>query len=309
MVDPVTALTVLQQVWPIVFKIGKFCKALWDAPEEFRILASEASSLKICVKVLRYKECKGLIRWLYYNRRAQYDDLLVIVKACDLTMTEMIDYVNECKLLATRKARETDDSQRFRQKTWNMIKRGAILLFLRVRHAATNTQPMRDKVAIPTRALNIYLVSLTFVSMPYNQRLANGPVVYVPPTPGGPQIPVAWDVVGRKIAFKDVDFPSWALDHVGVEDKILLAAGRIINGDSCCRLCEAGCLCSPSGRRRGRPGGRRVPASDSLRGRTFFGVVRNLDGTKEIVRSRAPSRTRSLSRPRLLADFPFNPDT
>jgi len=74
MVDPASALAVLQQVWPIVFKIGKFCKALWDAPDEFRILASEADSLQTCVKVLWYKECKALIRWLYYNRRAQYND-------------------------------------------------------------------------------------------------------------------------------------------------------------------------------------------------------------------------------------------
>lgn len=306
MVDPISVVTAIQLAGEIIVKIFNFCKKILDAPEEFRILANEAKTLQICVKVLKYKECKILIRWLYDNRRAQYDDLLVIVKTCNRTMTEMIDYVNECKLLATQKARETDNSQSFRRRTWNMIKHGAILWFLRIKHAATDTQPMRDKVAIPTRALNIYLTTLTFVSIQNNLPLANGPVVYASSSTGGPQISDGWDVVGRKTAFRDVEFPSWALDRIGVEDKILLAAERIINGDSCCKLCEAGCLCS-AGRRRGRPRGRSLPVSNPLRGRTFLGVVRNPDGTKEVVRNRVPSRSRSRSRPRLLADFPFNP--
>lgn len=326
---------ILSEVLPILKKIWVFGQALRRAPQEYKLLVQEARSLKIILKVFKYDECNALVDWLEDNRREQWDDLREIVQACNDTMEEVFEFVNTCKCLARNEAKKKERRAGSRlSRIGHWIQNGAILAFITVKMATTDKQPMRDKIAIPTRALNIYLTSLTFVSMPYNQRLAAGPGPLIPHgsahggAQGGGNAPLleGWGVIGKTIAFKHAAFSRSSLAGTGVERKILLAAERIISGETCCSWCEAGCLCRPhpehenshNGRNRSRSrsrsvhSGRARSVSDPLRGRSFIGVIRKKDGTKEIVRSRpqsrprSSSRARSLSQPRLLTDFAFN---
>ena len=96
---------------------------------------------------------------------------------------------------------------------------------------------MRKKLAIPTQSLNIYLVSLTYVSLSYNTRLSGG-------SSGQATVPPKWverwDLVGQKVAFKDSEFLYADLIKPDIEYKIVECAFRIVNGGSCCEKYSKG---------------------------------------------------------------------
>lgn len=83
---------------------------------------------------------------------------------------------------------------------------------------------MREKIAIPTQSLNIYLVSLTFISLSYNGRLSAGPRGTRPPV-----WTEEWEVVGTKVAFKDADFSLKDLLRPGVENAIIECADKKVS--------------------------------------------------------------------------------
>jgi hypothetical protein len=106
---------------------------------------------------------------------------------------------------------------------WHSLMADGINLWTKIRFVNKDQQPMREKIAIPTQSLNIYLVSLTFISLSYNARLSGGP--------GGVRVEqpawiAEWDVVGTKVAFKVADFTRVELMRHGVEDAIIECAEK-----------------------------------------------------------------------------------
>jgi len=285
----------LTDVVPLVYKAMLFIKSLWDAPKTIAILSSEAHSMANSVRVLMHEECKTLIQWLYYHRREEWDELSHIVKACHRTMADMFIFVHECTIYAAGEVYKTEakKAEAGIHKIWNRI--GRLIRHSRllkcVKIALKDIQPLRDQVAIPMRALNIHLVSLTLVSIRYNQRLTNAPY---PPTC---ELFEDWAVVGKTMAFKHPNFSQSSLAKPGMENKISTAAEHIVRGEICCKSCEAGCLCKLDHRRKDPHHDPCTSSKDLFRGRSFFGVVRNPDGTEEVVRRR---RSRAMSHPRPL---------
>ena len=213
-----------EYVFDAVLRIRNFVKSIKDAPKDFDAFRAEADSLQVCLKVLRYKECRNVLEKV---SKDQAQDLRTIIYGCLANMEELIGFVAKCQLIAV-------DSSAIKQGRKTLSQLFILMgkqLWAKVQFSWKEKQPMREKLAIPTQRLNIYLTSLTFVSLPYNGRLSSGPLRHR----ANPPELVGWDIIGRKIAFKDARFTYSQLVEPGIEDDILEYALRIIqdrNGDS-----------------------------------------------------------------------------
>jgi hypothetical protein len=145
---------------------------------------------------------------------------------------------------------------------------------------------MRDKLAIPTQSLNIYLVSLTYVSLSYNTRLSGGPHGWAPVPPKGAE---NWDLVGGKVAFKHANFSFSEFMKPGIEDAILECALRIVHGGPCCEKCSHG---QEKGKEK-KPGGTiKVPKRPRRRSSLGRAIGTGPDRLY-LVRPKNPARSRS----------------
>jgi hypothetical protein len=216
-----------EYVFNLVLRVKNFLGDVADAPKAWNGLKAEAECLGICLKVIRYKQSRRVLREI---SRRQRDDLLTIVNGCEINMAELIGFVAQTQSIAVAEY-ERDGGQskpRGLSLTRWMRKLATVgqNLWTRMTFVWQEKQPMREKLAIPTQSLNIYLVSLTYISLSYNARLSGGP--------GGASLPPTWteewDVVGTKVAFKDVDFSLKDLMKPGVEDGIVDYALKKIAG-------------------------------------------------------------------------------
>ncbi|KIW30471.1 uncharacterized protein PV07_06213 [Cladophialophora immunda] len=216
-----------EYVFSLVLRVKNFLGDVADAPKAWNALKAEAECLSICLKVIRYKQSRRLLREI---SRRQRDDLLAIVKGCEINMAELIGFVAQTQSIAVAEY-EQDGGKRKPSgvSLTRWMKELAAIgrnLWTRMTFIWQEKQPMREKLAIPTQSLNIYLVSLTYISLSYNTRLSGGP--------GGTALPPAWteewDVVGKKVAFKDVGFSLKDLMKPGVEDVIVDYASKKITG-------------------------------------------------------------------------------
>lgn len=267
-----------EYVFDAVLRIRNFVKSIKDAPKDFDAFRAEADSLQVCLKVLRYKECRNVLEKVSSD---QAQDLRTIVYGCLANMEELIGFVAKCQLIAV-------DSSGIKQGRKTLSQLFVLMgkqLWAKVQFAFKDKQPMREKLAIPTQSLNIYLTSLTFVSLPYNGRLYSGPVQH---TANPPEF-VDWDIIGRQIAFKNARFTYSELAAPGIEDTIVEYALRIIQD----RNADSEEVTAP------KPLGRKPSVG---------GHVRTTSDRMFLVRPKKSGRSKSVTRPTLeivKADYEF----
>lgn len=264
-----------------------------NAPGVFQVLLGEVHCMVTALKVFEYPECKALVDWLQHHRKAQWRDLHKIIDSFKLSLLGLMDFINEVSVYSVRAVKQMNSNQHYDElvkRLPRLTKHGGLLGCIKI--TLKQIQPLRDQIALPTRALNIFLTSLTMVSMSYNDHL---------PEPRGLWSAKAfaslegnqkfvlqgWKVIGEFIAFKHADFPQSSLAKPGIKSDICTAAEQIIRGKTCCQGCPTGCSCKPQV-------GLCPPTNDPFRGRPFIAVSRDDDGKLATVRRR--SRTRSASR-------------
>ena len=267
-----------EYVFDAVLRIRNFVKSIRNAPKDFDAFRAEADSLQVCLKVLRYQECRRVLERV---SRDQAQDLRTIIYGCLANMEELIGFVAKCQLIAV----DSSGVKRGRKTLSQLFSLMGKNLWAKLTFVWKDKQPMREKLAIPTQSLNIYLTSLTFVSSPYNGRLSSGPV---PHTAHPPKF-VDWDIIGRKIAFKDVRFTYADLVEDGVEDAIVEYALRTIQD--------------------AKGTGETVSAPKTPgRKQSVGGHVRTTSDRMFLVRPKKPGRSKSETRPTLeivKADYDF----
>jgi hypothetical protein len=155
-----------EYVFSVIFRVRNFLRGIKDAPKDFDALRAEAECLEVCLNTISYEDCS---RILLKVTSKQAKDLKTIIHGCRVNMEELIGFVAKCQRIAVdvdgRKPEDKSVSEWFReQNLWTKI-----VFFWKEK------QPMREKLAIPIQSLNIYLVSLTYVSLSYNTRLSGGP--------------------------------------------------------------------------------------------------------------------------------------
>lgn len=164
---------------------------------------------------------------------------------------------------------------------------------------------MREKLAIPTQSLNIYLVSLTYVVLSYNTRLSSGPGGQAPVPPKWAE---SWNLVGQKVAFKDADFVYSDLMEPDIEDKIVECAFRIVHGGSCCEKCSKG-----ADKEKGKKPSSPIKVPRKTRRKSSSRKVISTDTDRMyLVRPKNQARSRSQIRPSVeivQADYDFGSDS
>jgi hypothetical protein len=210
---------------------------------------------------------------------------MAIINGCQTNMEELIGFVAKCQRIAVDstvgKPKHTSISELFR-----IAKENGKNLWTKIVFVWKEKQPMREKLAIPTQSLNIYLVSLTYVSLSYNTRLLGGPggQATVPP-----KWAESWDLVGQKVAFKDADFAYADLMKPDIEDEIVECAFRIVHGGSCCEKCSKG-----ADNEKGKKPRRPIKAPKRPRRKSSFGKAISTNPDRlYLVRSKNPARSRS----------------
>ena len=98
------------------------------------------------------------------------------------------------------------------------------------RFTMKDKQPFRDKLVLPAQSINIFLTSLTHVSL---NRLMKPPAASAASTAStGKPIGVVddWDAVGGRVAFTHAGISQNNLTIPGLEDKVIAYAIHLING-------------------------------------------------------------------------------
>jgi hypothetical protein len=278
-----------EYVLTLGLRLRNFVRSIKDAPKDFDALRSEAECLEVCLNVLQYRECAEVISNVTSE---QAKDLNTIVRSCGLNMTDLIKFIAKCQRITI----DSTGGKPGRVSMTEWFKRKGKRLWSKMKFVNADKQPMRDKLAIPTQSLNIYLVSLTFASLSYNTRLSHGPTGPLPVPPAWTE---SWAVVGNKVAFKIANFTLRDLLKPGVEDGIIDCAKRKIDGNG-----DKG-----KGKKPGaNNGGMKIPKRP--RRKSSFGP-RDPDGMF-LVRSknRARSRSRVNSSVEIVkADYDFGDDS
>jgi len=184
-----------EYIFNVIFRVRNFLNGIKDAPKDFDALRAEAECLEVCLNIISYEDCS---RILLKVTPEQAEDLKIIIRGCQMNMEELVGFVAKCQRIAADidgNPEHGSVSEQFRiakgmgQNLWNKI----VFVW-------KEKQPMREKLAIPIQSLNIYLVSLTYVSLSYNTRLSGGPG-------GQATVPLkwteSWNLVGQKVALKD----------------------------------------------------------------------------------------------------------
>lgn len=312
--DPISIISGLFTVVGVVRKIATFFMRLKDAPKIFQILVSEIRAMAAALDIFEYRECDELVRWIFYHRKKQWRDLVMIIHNCKFTLLDMMAFVDDvskyCGEELIRKSSNRHYSTLCKRLT-KPIRNGSILGCIKI--SLSDIQPLRDQTAVPTRALNIFLVSMTFVTIKYNQRLSGHPELFSSSEPLASflqnhskvpeDLPAEWAVVGKRIAFKKPSFSESSLARPGVEKAILACAERIVRGEipDTARPTEDSHRSQPTNQLVPYEPKQLVPykpsqlTTDPIRGRSYVAIVRNADGTLETVR-RKPSRVKSQTR-------------
>lgn len=280
--------------------IAKYGKGYWDAPKTFQVLLSEVCSMIAALDMFKYPECRTLVRWLCYHRKEQSQDLHRILKYCKITLLDMMDFLNIASAYPVKEFKKMSTTDHYDKLAERLLhnrllqptRTGSILSCIRI--TLKDIQPLRDQTAVPTRALNIFLVSMTIVTIKYNNRLSGDPELWdcesTSPRAASPVVQQSsafrdWEVVGKSIAFKHPSFSQADLAQPGVEREISAAAERIIQGKTCCKACPSACLCHY------HPVQGRLcpPSNDPFQGKSFIAVDRDENGRLEFVRRRRSS--------------------
>ena len=211
-----------EYVFNLVLRVKNFLSDIHDAPDDWNALRAEADCLGVCLKVLRYKQSRRILKEI---SRDQRKDLLTIINGCNLNMAKLIGFVAQTQSIAISESGARKKRGQSVKMMWKELMKKGLNLWTKIRFVNKDKQPLRETIAVPTQSLNIFLVSLTFISLSYNTRLSGGP--------GGgilqqPTWVAEWDVVGTKVAFRDADFSRHDLTRHGVEDAIIECAEKKI---------------------------------------------------------------------------------
>jgi hypothetical protein len=279
-------------------RLRNFVKSIKDAPKDFDALRAEADCLEVCFHVIEYKECARVLRNVTFE---QAEDLRTIIDGCKTNMKELVKFVAKCQRIAI----DSTGGKPKHKSVWQCFKEWGKDLWAKVEFVWEDKQPMRDKLAIPTQSLNIYLVSLTYVSLSFNARLSGGPRGWAPVPPKWAE---DWDLVGQKVAFKHAKFSYSGLMKPGIEDEIVECALRIVHGGSCCEKCRHG----GDGGKEKRPGGP-IKVPKRPRRKSSFGKATSAGPSGlYLVRSKNPARSRSQIRSSVeivRADYDYGSDS
>lgn len=286
-----------EYVFSLVMRVKNFLSDISDAPNDWNALRAEADCLAVCLKVLHYKQSRRVLKEI---SRRQRKDLLTIIQGCELNMAELIGFVAQTQSIAISESGKRKPPGWSLKKMWNSLVTEGINLWTKIRFVNKDQQPMREKIAIPTQSLNIYLVSLTFISLSYSARLSGGP--------GGGKVQqpawiAEWDVVGTKVAFKEAEFTRVELMRHGVEDAIIECAEKKI---------AAGAVNAPGKKLAGGSGKVKVPKRPRRKS-SFAPRVSNADPDGMFLvraKNRARSKARINSSVEIVkADYEFESDS
>jgi hypothetical protein len=278
-------------------RLRSFVKSIKDAPKDFDALRAEADCLEVCFHVIEYRECVNVLRSVTFE---QAQDLRTIIQGCKTNMTDLVKFVAKCQRIAI----DSTGGKPKHKSVWQCFKEWGKDLWAKVEFVWEDKQPMRDKLAIPTQSLNIFLVSLTYVSLSSNTRLSGGPRGRAPVPPKGAE---DWDLVGQKVAFKHANFSYAGLMKPGIEDKILECASRIIHCGSCEKCRQGG------DERKEKKPGETIKIPKRPRRKSSFGKAINAGPSGlYLVRSKNPAHSRTQIRSSVeivKADYDFGSDS
>ncbi|KAK5942317.1 hypothetical protein PMZ80_004880 [Knufia obscura] len=214
-------------LYDLGIRIATFINDLRHAQDDFLSLRAEADCLRICVNSLGSESCQDAL--YHYISIKQREDLELIIENTLLNMEDLNKFLGSCKYLVEKDAKKKAKLQRKRDRWKDFLKEA----WATYKFAMTDPQPFRDKLALPTASINIFLTSMTHVglanvgnllSLSGHMPMAGGVAAGVPSRMG------AWEVIGQKVAFKRSRAIAGADLTVDLEDEIVRYVLHLMKG-------------------------------------------------------------------------------
>jgi hypothetical protein len=203
-------------IWDTTQRVIGFINDLRHAQDDLIVLRAEAKCLMVCLNALDSTECKAV---LHFISAKQGEDLKTIVESCKLNMVDLNKFVAKCKKMAGDSYSTTNGGVSKDTSWW--AKAWAKLKFV-----WADKQPFRDKLALPTASINIFLTSLVHVSLS-QMRLSSRRNIQ--PIVTGNELK-GWKAIGQRVAFRDSAIVAANLMQGNIEDEIVAYALHLIHG-------------------------------------------------------------------------------
>jgi len=213
-------------LYDLGIRIATFINGLRHAQDDFLGLRAEADCLRICVNSLGSESCQhALYRYISVKQR---EDLKLIIANTVLNMKDLNQFLGSCNYLVGKEAKRMAKVQRKRDRWKDFLKEA----WATYKFAMTDPQPFRDKLALPTASINIFLTSITHVGLANvgnllslsGHSMAGGVGGSAPPGLG------TWEVIGQKVAFKRANTIAGADLTVDLEEEIIRYAMHLLKG-------------------------------------------------------------------------------
>ncbi|KAK5075941.1 hypothetical protein LTR70_009872 [Exophiala xenobiotica] len=214
-------------LYDLGIRIAAFINGLRHAQDDFLGLRAEADCLRICVNSLGSESCQDAL--YHYISVKQREDLKLIIANTLLNMKDLNEFLGSCKYLVEKEAKKKAKRQRKRDRWKDFLKEA----WATYKFAMTDPQPFRDKLALPTASINIFLTSMTHVGLANvgnllalsgHMPMAGGVGGSAPPRLG------AWEVIGQKVAFKRANAIAGADLTVDLEEEIVRYVLHLLKG-------------------------------------------------------------------------------
>jgi uncharacterized membrane protein YgcG len=257
------------------FRLINFINDLRHAQDDLMGLASEAHVLRVCLNAVGSDSCHKAL-YLYISED-QGKDLRTIIDTCDKNLEELNRFIASVAVLVEKKGRRegilspsltrgTKPGDIWRKrKRWSIgLRRLFAKCWAAYKFTMEDKQAYRNKLILPTQAVNVFLTSMTHVGLAnmgrIMARMGGLPVTTQPQTPlllppsgdqGSTDTPRqgqdtkgnqnssgssagrlgGWDIVGSQIAFKKPPF-TIRRHHLTseYEAEVLLYAKHLLKG-------------------------------------------------------------------------------
>jgi hypothetical protein len=203
-------------IWDTTQRVIGFINDLRHAQDDLIGLRAEAKCLIVCLNALYSTECKAA---LHFISQKQGEDLKTIVESCKLNMVDLNKFVARCEKMAGDSYSAAGGGVSKKRSWWAKA-------WARLKFVWADKQPFRDKLALPTASINIFLTSLVHVSLS-QVRLSSRRNIRSIVT--GNELK-GWKAIGQRVAFRDSAIVAVDLMQGNIEDEIVAYALHLIHG-------------------------------------------------------------------------------
>ena len=201
-------------IWDTAQRVIGFINNLRHAQDDLIGLRAEAKCLIVCLNALYSSECKAALHLISIK---QGEDLKTIVEGCKLNMVDLNKFVVKCEKVAGDSYSATSGGVSKNRSWWAKA-------WARLKFVWTDKQPFRDKLALPTTSINIFLTNLVHVSLSQGRLSSRRNIQSIV---AGNELK-GWKAIGQRVTFRDGTIVAADLMQGNIEDEIVAYALYLI---------------------------------------------------------------------------------